>query len=126
MRDRFFSQLPSRRRRIFALDFAREIEKAGVDIFYLNSGGVDLCQGVFDAADGLFALGLAAGEMDNVKQRASVEKDSVRGFLQLVVDLLDRPFAVNGGEQRFKDGKQSLGFVQGKKCARTLLLFYRN
>jgi len=40
-------------------DFAGEVEQSDVDVFHLDSGGVDFGEGVFDAANGLLAVGFA-------------------------------------------------------------------
>src|SRR6478752_1098454 len=58
VRDSLFTQFPAQQNSA-AFHLAGEIEQSDVEVFHLDSGGVDFGEGVFDALDGFLALRFA-------------------------------------------------------------------
>jgi len=101
--DGFFSQFPAEQNRA-AFDFAGEVEQADIEVFDLHADGVDFGERIFDFLHCFLALRFAAGKMDNVKERAAVEKNAMGDGLKFSIDGLDQFFTVNTGtEKRFED-----------------------
>src|ERR1700719_4388872 len=67
VRNPLLSQLPAEQHGM-AVNFAGEVEQADIEVLHLDSGGVDLSQGIFHARDGLFTLGFAASHVHYIDQ----------------------------------------------------------
>src|SRR5208282_6126445 len=98
-----------------AVNFAGKVEQSDIEIFYLDTGGINLGQSVFHTRDGFFALRLAASHVDDIDQQAALQKHAVREFLEFSVNGLDQFLAVNGGaQQRLQHGQERLGFFESE------------
>ncbi len=115
--DRFFAHSPAEQNGL-AFHFAGKIEETGVDVFHLHADGIDLGDGIFGALFGFAALGLAAGDGNDIDVRAAVQEDAMAQFLHFELDFLHYFFAVDGGAQEgFQHGKEHLSFVEGEGAA---------
>src|SRR5580700_3117344 len=74
--DSLLSQLPAKQHDV-AVHFAGKVEQPDIQIFYLDTGGVNLCQRIFHARDSFFALSLPASHVNHVDQQAALEKNAV-------------------------------------------------
>ena len=109
-----FSHFPAQQYDM-AFDLARKIEQANVDIFDLDSDGVDLGEGVFGALFGLGTLRFAAGHGHDVDVGAAVEEDAVSKSLHFGFDFFHDLLAADGrAQKRFEHRKQSLSFVESE------------
>jgi len=65
--------------------------------------------------DGLFALGLAPRQVNDIQVRAAIQENVVRDFLQFTVYGFDQLLAVNSrAQQRLQYGQEGLGFFKRK------------
>jgi hypothetical protein len=95
--------------------FAREVEQANIEIFNLNTDGVDFGEGVFDSVDGFLALCFPTGKMNDVNRHAAAEKNVMREVLGFFINRLDQAFAIDGRTQQgFKNGEKGLGFIESE------------
>ena len=98
-----------------AVNLAGEVEQPDIEVLYLDASGIDFSQSVFHARDRLFSLRLPARHVDHVDQKASLQKDPVREFLEFSVDGFDQLFAVDcGAQQGFQHRQERLGFFKGE------------
>ena len=99
----------------FAFDLAGEIEQSDVEVFDLDAGGVDFGEGIFNAADRLFAFGFAPRPLHDIQHGAAVEKHAMRQVLKFIVDVGYQLLGVDGlAKQRLQNGQEHVGFIEAK------------
>jgi len=81
VRNSLFAQFPAKQHSS-AFHLAREVEQANVDVFHLNSGGIDLGESVFHPLNGFLTLRLAPRHMNDVHPQTPAEKNAMGKFLQ--------------------------------------------
>src|ERR1700687_605276 len=126
MRDHGLAQFPTQQENL-TLHFAGEIEQSDVEIFYLHAGRVNFGESILDAPNRLLALRLAPRQMDHIQHHAAVQKNTMRGLLQLRVHVFNQLLAVNCLlEQRLQNRQECLRFVEGKTAFGHVRPFYWN
>src|SRR5579862_2495090 len=101
--NRFLSHPPAQQNNL-AFDFARKIEQADIDIFYLHANGIDLRQRIFNTLFGLDALRFAPGHRHDVDKRAPIQKNPATQLLLLGLNFFHHLLACDGSaQQRLED-----------------------
>src|SRR6185437_3502067 len=82
MGDFFLAHLPAEQNRL-AIDDAWKVEQAHVEIFYLNAGGVDFGDYIFDSLSSFFAFGSAHRDLADFNQQAAGKEYALCELLKL-------------------------------------------
>src|SRR4051812_42975216 len=118
MGDRFLAQFPAQQHHL-TINFTRKIQQAYVEVFHLYADSRDLIHCVFDPLKGLFALGFASCQMNDVDGHSAIHENAMSDRLQFGVDGLDQLLAIEGfAQKRFKYWQEILRFVESEGAGR--------
>jgi hypothetical protein len=96
----------------FAVDGAREVKQANVEILDLDADFVDFREGFPDTLNFLFQFGAPQGDFGDVDEHAAGDVDAAGEVGELFVDLLGSVLALEGAfEERLHQWEHGLSFV---------------
>ena len=111
--DSLFTQFPAKQHGA-AFHLAGEIEQPYVDVFHLDSGGVNFGERVLYPLDGFLALRFAPRHLNDVHQQAAAEKDAMGEVLEFGVHAFDQLLAIDRGtQQRFQNRQKAFRLLRG-------------